>query len=81
VLSRASSGADFSVQRRSDQLAMFRITTRTCGTFTLAEVLIMAAMNLETSRMASAPALPEGHAEDWLLRTASDAKAGAALSS
>ena len=60
---------------------MFRITTRTCGTFTLAEVLIMAAMNLETSRMASAPAFPERCGEDWLLRTASDAKAGAALSS
>jgi hypothetical protein len=60
---------------------MFRITTRTCGTFILAEILIMAAMNVETIRMDSAPALPEEHGEDWLLRTASDANAGAALSS
>jgi hypothetical protein len=32
---------------------MFRITTETCRAFTFAEVLIMAAMNLETARSAS----------------------------
>jgi len=33
---------------------MFRITTRSCDTFTFAEILIMAAMNMETKRFASA---------------------------
>ena len=32
---------------------MFRITTRSCDTFTFAEILIMAAMNVETKRFAS----------------------------
>ena len=31
---------------------MFRITTRSCDTFTFAEILIMAAMNMETKRFA-----------------------------
>ena len=33
---------------------MFRITARTCRTFTLQEILILAAMNVETIREASA---------------------------
>jgi hypothetical protein len=33
---------------------MFSITTQTCRSFTLAEVLIMAAMNVETIRPTSA---------------------------
>jgi len=33
---------------------MFRITARTCRTFTLQEILILAAMNMETIREASA---------------------------
>jgi hypothetical protein len=33
---------------------MFSITAKTCCTFTLAEILIMAAMNAETIRLASA---------------------------
>ena len=33
---------------------MFSITGKTCCTFTLAEILIMAAMNVETIRLASA---------------------------
>ena len=32
---------------------MFRITPETCRAFTLAEVLIMAAMNMKTSRPVS----------------------------
>ena len=32
---------------------MFRITAETCRSFTLAEILIMAAMNVETIRMGS----------------------------
>ena len=32
---------------------MFRITTETCRAFTLAEVLILAAMNLESARLES----------------------------
>jgi hypothetical protein len=32
---------------------MFRITAQTCLAFTLAEVLIMAAMNIENARVAS----------------------------
>jgi hypothetical protein len=31
---------------------MFRITAETCRTFTLAEVLILAAMNMESARVA-----------------------------
>jgi hypothetical protein len=34
-----------------EQLAMFRITSETCRAFTLAEVLIMAAMNVESIRL------------------------------
>ena len=60
---------------------MFRITARTCHTFTLAEVLIMAAMNkAESIRLAPCAALPE-HGEYWLLSTAPVPKTGAALSS
>jgi hypothetical protein len=33
---------------------MFSITGKTCRAFTLAEILIMAAMNVETIRLASA---------------------------
>ena len=33
---------------------MFRITAETCRAFTLAEVLILAAMNVETMHVASA---------------------------
>jgi hypothetical protein len=33
---------------------MFNISAKTCRSFTLAEVLIMAAMNVETIRLASA---------------------------
>lgn len=32
---------------------MFRITTETCRAFTFAEVLIMAALNVENARLAS----------------------------
>jgi len=32
---------------------MFRITARTCRTFTVEEILILAAMNVETIRLAS----------------------------
>ncbi len=32
---------------------MFRITTKACGRFTLAEILLMAAMNVKTVRVAS----------------------------
>jgi hypothetical protein len=32
---------------------MFRITAKTCRAFTLAEILIMAALNVETGRPAS----------------------------
>ena len=39
--------------RRSELLIMFRITTETCRAFTLAEVLILAAMNLESARLES----------------------------
>ena len=60
---------------------MFRITAETCRAFTLAEVLILTAMNMETVRLDSAPALPERRGKHWLLRTAPDPKAGAALSS
>jgi len=60
---------------------MFRITAETCHAFTLAEILILAAMNVETARLDSAPAVPERRGEDWLFRTAPDPKAGAALSS
>jgi hypothetical protein len=60
---------------------MFCITTRTCRMFTFAEILILAAMNVQTIRLDSAPALPERRGKQWLLRTAPDPKAGAALSS
>lgn len=33
---------------------MFRITAQTCRSFTLAEILILAAMNVETVHLASA---------------------------
>ena len=33
---------------------MFRITTETCHAFTFAEILILAAMNVETIHLASA---------------------------
>jgi len=32
---------------------MFRITSETCRAFTLAEVLILAAMNMESTRLAA----------------------------
>jgi len=48
VLSGSRCGADSAGKRRKDQLAMFRISARTCRAFTLAEVLIMATMNVET---------------------------------
>ena len=32
---------------------MFRITSETCHAFTLAEVLILAAMNIESTRLAA----------------------------
>jgi hypothetical protein len=60
---------------------MFYITAETCRRFTLAEVLIMAAMNVATVRSDSAFALPERRGKHSLLRTAPDPKAGAALSS
>ena len=60
---------------------MFRITAETCHTFTLAEILILAAVNVETIRLDSAPAVFEQRGKDWLLRTAPDPKTGAALSS
>jgi hypothetical protein len=39
---------------------MFRITTETCRAFTFAEVLIMAAMNMEDARVPSQAASVEG---------------------
>jgi hypothetical protein len=45
---------NFPGQRRSEQLVMFSITAKTSRAFTLAEILIMAAMNVETIRLASA---------------------------
>ena len=36
---------------------MFRVTSETCHAFTLAEVLILAAMNMESTRL-----VPEGQA-------------------
>ena len=53
ALYRASFGTNFPEQRRSEQLAMFRITSETCRAFTLAEVLILAAMNVESACLAS----------------------------
>jgi hypothetical protein len=38
---------NFRGQLKPEQLTMFSITARTCRSFTLAEVLIMAAMNVE----------------------------------
>jgi hypothetical protein len=52
VLSRTSFGTDFPGQK-SEQLAMFYITPETYRRFTLAEVLIMAAMDMKTSRPVS----------------------------
>jgi hypothetical protein len=49
---RATSGTDYPGQRRSEQLAMFRISAKSCRVFTFAETLIMAAMNVETARFA-----------------------------
>jgi hypothetical protein len=49
VLSRTSFGTDFPRQK-SEQLAMLYITAETYRRFTLAEVLIMAAMNMKTGR-------------------------------
>lgn len=60
---------------------MFYITAETCRRFALAEILIMAAMNVETFRLGSAFALPERRSKHWLLRTAPDPNADAALSS
>jgi hypothetical protein len=60
---------------------MFRITAETCRAFTLAEILILAAMNVEIIRLDSAPAVPERRGKDWQLRTAPDPNTGAALSS
>ena len=54
MLSRATFGIDRPGQRRSEQLAMFRISSRSCNTFTFAEILIMAAMNVENVRFVSA---------------------------
>ena len=52
---------------------MFSITAENCCRFSLAEILIMAAMNVESVRQMSENRV--------LLRTAPDWKAGAALSS
>ena len=60
---------------------MFYITAETCRRFTLAEILIMAAMNVETFRQDSAFATPERGRKHWLLRIEPDPNAGAALSS
>ena len=60
---------------------MLRISARACHTFTLGEIFTMAAMNVETVRLDSAPELPERRRKYWLLRTVPDTKAGAALSS
>lgn len=38
---------------------MFYITAETCRTFTLVEILIMAAMNMETTRQASSRVQPK----------------------
>ncbi len=38
---------------RLEEVAMFRISAKTCRKFTLAEIFIMAAMNIETSRVAA----------------------------
>ena len=51
VLSRTAAGTDRRERRRSEQLTMFRITSETCRTFAFAEVLIMAAMNMEDARV------------------------------
>jgi hypothetical protein len=60
---------------------MFYITAETCRRFALAEILIMAAMNVEPFRLDSAVGLPEMRGKRCLLRTAPDPKAGTALSS
>jgi hypothetical protein len=59
---------------------MFRITAETCHAFTLAQILILAAMNVKPSDWIPHPQYLKG-AADWLLRTAPDPKAGAALTS
>ena len=53
VPSRTAPRTDRTGRRRSEQLTMFRITAETCRGFTFAEVLIMAAMNIENARLAS----------------------------
>jgi hypothetical protein len=53
ALFRAASGTNGPGQRTSEQLAMFRITAESCRRFLLAEIIIMAAMNVETTRLAS----------------------------
>jgi len=60
---------------------MFYITAESCSRFSLAEILIMATMNVLTIRLDSAPALPERRGKGRLLRIAPDPKAGATLSS
>jgi hypothetical protein len=60
ALSSAGSGVDVQERRRSEQLAMFRITAETCRAFTLAEVLLLAAMKLETSGEAPPAASVDG---------------------
>ena len=60
---------------------MFRISARTCHTFTFGEIFIMAAMNVETVRLDSAPELPERLRKHWLWRTVPNTKAGPVLSS
>lgn len=57
---------------------MFSITAESCRRFSLAEILIMAAMNVVAAPRA---ALPERGGKLWLLRTAPDSKADAALNS
>ena len=49
---RTTSGTD-RTGCRLEPLTMFRITTETCRTFTFAEVLIMAAMNVENALVSS----------------------------
>jgi hypothetical protein len=61
---------------------MFRITGKTCHAFSLAEILIMAAMNdAESIRLAPCAALPERRGEYSLLSIAPVPQTGAALSS
>jgi len=53
VPSRATSRTNLPRLCRSEQVAMFYLSAKTCRTFTLAEVLIMAALNSEDMRIAS----------------------------